>query len=235
MTARMLAIDFRRGPAPLLTILFLVLGGALISEAPGSCDGAMLSLRQAMWSVYPCVLAAAVWHGGAARRRRVLETVATSALPPWPRAAVEGGSIALAGLAAFAALAASLALTGCTGPISAEAAAAGGVTAVSLLAAGFAGLALGRVFFVPMAAPLTLFLVLAVTSVFGGWTEDGSWAMLVLPGVGEDVHEVPLRISLAQALWFAGAALSGWLLASQRGPVAFVPAVVGLGALAALA
>lgn len=88
-----------------------------------------------------------------------------------------------------------------------------------------------RRFPTPMAAPLALFLVIAVTSVFGGWTPDDSDALLLLPSVGEGVTatDLTVRISAAQALWFTGLALTGWLSASRL-PARLAPAVGGLAA-----
>lgn len=244
MTARMLALDLRRGPAPLVALAVLVLGGAQALSAADACDGrwsgALFALRQdAVWLAFPCVLAAGVWRGGRAHRRMLDDALGATSLPAWRRAAVEGGSIGLAGLAAVVVLlGAVMASGGCTsGPGSWAAAGSGAVTALSLLAAAFAGLALGRAATAPMATPLVLFLALAVTSVFGGWTAEDGRAMLLLPAVGEDATPDQLsgRIALAQMLWFAGLALAGWLAASRHGLAGLGAGVAGLVALLALA
>lgn len=232
MTARMLAVDLRRGPAPVLALAVLVLGGAPALSAPSACDDAAMSLRGAMWLVFPCVLAAGVWHGGAARRRDVEEAIVASALPAWRRAAVEGGAIGLTGAAMLLLLLGTLAMTGCgAGPASAAA-----VALLAVQAAAFTGLALGRFTAAPMAAPLTLFAGLVVTATVGGWSAGSSEAMLLLPGVAEDVTpgQLTARISVSQMLWFAGLAISGWLAASGWRLAAVACAVAGLAALMAL-
>ncbi|HYH90339.1 MAG TPA: hypothetical protein VEX67_13980 [Solirubrobacteraceae bacterium] len=246
MTARLLALDLRRGPAPLLALAMLGLGGALVLGAPGGCDGrwpdAVLALRDAGWIVFPCVLAAGVWRGGSARRRQLDDAITASPLPAWRRSAIEGGAIAIAGVATFVVLLAALTVTGgCTsGLLAGRPAAAALAGVLALLAAAFTGLALGRFAVTPMAAPLALLATLAVTFVAGGWSGGSADAMLLFPAVGEDVtpRQLTVRISAGQILWFAGLAVSGWLLAS-RFPARFrltrlVPAAAGLAALAAL-
>lgn len=233
MTARMLAVDLRRGPAPALGLAVLGLGGALVLG--GGCD-AVLSLRRAMWLVFPCVLAAGVWHGGSARRQDLDEAVTASALPAWRRSAVEGGSITVAGFAAFVLLLGAQALNGGCTSLTASSSAAGVVAVLALAAAAFAGLAFGRVAAAPMAAPLVLFAGLVVTSVFGGWSAASGDALLLLPGVAEDAtaDQLTVRISVAQTLWFAGVAVSGWLCASRPRLAALAPAAAGLIGLWAL-
>jgi len=246
VTARALALDLRRGPAPLIALAVLGLGGALVLSDPGGCDGrwpdAVLSLRGALGTALPCVLAAGVWHGGSPRRRGTDDAIAATALPAWRRSAVEGGSIGLAGLAAFVLLLGALTVAGgCTAGLStASSVAALAASALALQAAAFAGLALGRAAVAPMAAPLALFASLVVTMVLGGWSPKGADAMLLLPGVGEDVtvRQLTTRISIGQMLWFAGLAVSGWLCAS-RWPArlrlaGLAPAAAGLVTLVAL-
>jgi hypothetical protein len=232
MTARMLLTDARRGPAAVLALAVLGLGGAL--ALGDGCDAAM-SLRRAMWLAFPCALAAGVWHGGSARRRHVAEAAAAGALPPWRRSAVAGGSLALGGAAAATLLFAAAAVTGDCTAVTAMSAAAGAVAVLALAAAAFAGLALGRIASAPMAAPLALFAALTVGSVFGGWSQDESTALLLLPGVSEAVTAIELRTSAAQLLWFAGAAVSGWLCADRLRLAGLAPAAAGLVALWALA
>jgi hypothetical protein len=246
VTARMLALDLRRGPAPLLVLALLGLGGAGVLGDAGACDGqwpqAVLSLRQTLAIVVPCVLAAGVWHGGTARRRGVDEAIAAGARPAWQRTAIEGGSIGLAGLGAFVLLLGALTVGGgCTSGLPTGTSAASAiVTVLALQAAAFAGLALGRLASAPMAAPLVLFGGLAVTMVLGGWSQGSGAATLVLPTVDEAVraHELTVRISAGQILWFGGLAVSGWLSASRWParfpPARLAPAVAGLAALAAL-
>jgi len=247
MTARMLALDLRRGPASVLALALLGLGGALVLSAPGDCDGswqeAVFSLRRAAWIVIPCVLAAGVWRGGSARRRGLDDTIAAGALPAWRRSAVEGGAIGLAGAAVFVLLLAAVTVAGgcASGLFTGSAAAAAVAGVLMLLAAAFSGLALGRFAAAPMAAPLALFGGLTVGSLFGGWSPDGAAAMLLLPSVAEGVaaSQLTVRVSTAQMLWFAGLAVTGWLVAS-RFPARFglarlAPAAAGLAALAALA
>jgi hypothetical protein len=232
MTARMLLIEARRGPSPILVLAALGLGGATALGA--GCD-AVVALREAMWLVFPFMLAAGVWRGGSARRRHVDEAIAAGSLPSWRRTAVEGGSLALAGAAAAVVLLGAAALTGGCTAVTAEAAAAAAVAVAALAAAAFAGLSLGRLASAPIAAPLVLFLALAVSTVLGGWSAGNATALLMLPGVAEDGTELPLRISAAQLLWFAGLAVSGWLLASRFALAGLAPAAAGLAALWALA
>jgi hypothetical protein len=245
MTARMLALDLRRGPAPLLVLALLGMGGALLA-GDGGCEGrwpvAVISLRETLGIVAPFVLAAGVWHGGSPRRRGVEGTIAATALPSWRRAAIEGGSIGLGGLAAFALLLGALtAGDGCTSALSTgSSAAALGASVLALQAAAFAGLALGRLAPAPMSAPLVLFTGLTLTMVLGGWSPGSSWAMLLVPAVDETVtaRRLTVETSVAQMLWFAGVAASGWLWAS-RPPARFraaslAPVAAGLVALVAL-
>ena len=103
-----------------------------------------------------------------ARRRGVDEALRSTPAPAQRRAAVEGGSLGLASASALVLVLVALLAGGCTpGPLS-----VGAVAVFAVAAAGFTGLALGRVFPAPMAAPLALFLTLVVASVFGGWTQD---------------------------------------------------------------
>jgi hypothetical protein len=233
MTARMLAVDLRRGPAPVLGLAVLGLGGALVLGA--GCD-AVFSLRRAMWLVFPCVLAAGVWHGGSARRRHLDEAVTASALPAWRRSAVEGGSITVAGFAAFVLLFGAQTLNGGCPALTTGSSAAGVVAVLALGAAAFAGLALGRVAAAAMAAPLVLFAGLVVTSLFGGWSAASADVLLLLPGVAEDAaaDQLTVTISVAQMLWFAGLAVSGWLCASRPRLAGLAPAAAGLIGLWAL-
>jgi len=247
MTARMLALHLRRAPAPALALALLGLGGAFVLSAPGECDGrwpeAVVWLRGTEWIVIPCVLAAGVWRGGSARRRQLDDTIAAGALPAWRRSAVEGGAIGLAGAGASVLLLAAMVVAGgcASGLLSWGAAAAVIVSVLAVAAAAFSGLALGRFATAPMAAPLALFAGLTVTAMLGGWSPDGGDAMLLLPSVGEGVTapQLTVRTSGAQILWFAGVAVSGWLVAS-RFPARLrlarlAPAAAGLAALAVLA
>lgn len=87
-----------------------------------------------------------------------------------------------------------------------------------------------------MAAPLVLFTGLVVTSVFGGWSAASADALLLLPGVAEDAatDQLTVKISVAQMVWFAGLAVSGWLCASRSRLAGLAPAAAGLIGLWAL-
>jgi hypothetical protein len=247
MTTRMLAIDLRRGPAPVLALALLVLGGAQILGGSVDCGAGWpdvaLAVRDGMWLAFPCVLAAGVWRGGAARRRQLDGAIRAASLPRRRRSAVEGGSLGLAGIAALALLLVTATAAGGCAPdgLRVDSAAAGLAGGAALVAAAFAGLALGRVAPAPLAAPLALFLALAVGSVFGGWAPGDDAAMLLLPGLGEGVGagDLELRATMAQLCWFAGLAITGWLAAgagSRRSRLtAPLPALAGLAALFALA
>lgn len=226
---RPLLMDLRRGPAPLLALGVLVLAGA---PGASACQSAVLSLRDGLWLALPCVLAAGVWHGGAARRRGVDEALRSTPAPAQRRAAVEGGSLGLASASALALVLVALLAGGCaSGPLS-----VGAVAVLAVAATGFAGLAIGRVFPAPMAAPLALFFTLVVASVFGGWTEESSKALLLLPTAGEGVTAAQLAgaVAAGQLLWFAGLGLAGWLAASGRWRAAALPAAAGLAGLLAV-
>ena len=247
MTARMVALDLRRGPAALLTLALLGLGGVLLLGTPAECAGrwpeAVISLRNnSAWLVIPAVLAAGVWRGGSARRRHLSDVIGASSRPGWQRAAVEGGSIGLVGAATYLLLLATVTVASdCTSALpttSSAAAAVAGVLAIQ--AAAFAGLALGRSAAAPMVAPLALFGAMSVTFVLGGWSGEGSDAMLLLPSLDEGIAAGQLSVSasLGQTLWFAGLAVSGWLCASRWparvNATSLVPALGGLAGLAAL-
>jgi hypothetical protein len=225
MTARMVALDLRRGPAALLTLALLGLGGVLLLGTPVECDGrwpeAVISVRNnSAWLVIPAVLAAGVWRGGSARRRHLSDVIGASSRPGWQRAAVEGGSIGLVGAATYVLLLATVTATGdCTSALptaSSAAAAVAGVLAIQ--AAAFAGLALGRSAAAPMVAPLALFGAMSVTFVLGGWSGEGSDWMLLLPSLDEGIAagQLSVRASLGQSLWFTGLAVAGWLWAARR-------------------
>jgi hypothetical protein len=243
----MVALDLRRGPAALLALALVGLGVVLVLGTPADCDGrwpdAVISLRSSSaWLVIPCILAAGVWRGGSARRRHLSDVIGASSRPGWQRAAVEGGSIGLVGAATYLLLLTTVTATGgCTSALPTASSAGVAVAGVlAIQAAAFAGLALGRLATGPMAAPLALFAGLSVTSVLGGWSGEGSEAMLLLPSLDDGVspQQLSVRTSMGQTLWFAGLAVSGWLCASRwpaRVKIAsLAPAVGGLAGWAAL-
>ncbi|RZU54068.1 hypothetical protein EV385_6005 [Krasilnikovia cinnamomea] len=242
--SRVLRIELRRSVA-FGAVLTLLLGGAvLLYAAPQRWSAGWMALamtqRQYLVLLWPSALAAGAWQARREHRANVAELFASTARPPALRALPVLGALAIAAAGGYLA-AAAVAVpwiidTASYLPAASFAVAAVGV--VSLVAAAWLGLALGRLlpspFTAPAAAVAGMGLLLTIPALF----RDREWlTMLFSPmyGMGQytDYQTVDGRVSAAQAIWLAALAVAGGLLVAAGNRrarlVALLPLALGAG------
>lgn len=232
--SRVLRIEALRGAAPVVLALTLVTGVLFVLSSADNWSGRWGELAQHVRiAVLPwasVTFAAGVWQGGRDARRGLPELLGTTARPRWHRVVLAWLALTLAALASYAVV------VGLAAAVVARFASyAGGdwpflllVAALSLPAFAALGLVVGARlpgrFVVPVAA-VSAYVVLGMLAAAGAL----SWlspliSVSPLPG-----SIYPARLHLVQALWFAGAAVGGLLLAGaarRRLQVAGLAAVV---------
>ena len=247
---RILRIELRRSPAMLVALLSAVTGAGLLVSYPASFAGRWMQLAVAtrldLLVLLPLALAGGAWLGRRDALHRVDELFASTVRPRWqrvlPTAAAFGLAVVAAYLLVFLVGAAWVAPTARYFPGAAVAVAA--VGALSLVAAGWLGMAAGRAVPRLVTAPALAVVGAAVAgmpallppsgSVVGTTTRAGSAVLLLTPihdGNIDDFQTIVARVTVPQALWLAALAVTGLLLlgvVSRRGiALAVLPAVLG--------
>jgi hypothetical protein len=251
MTARILGIELRRSTA-LWAAALIAASGAFLLYATSPPYGWWMELviaqRQLLQVLWPLALGAGAWQARRERRSRIEELLATTPRPRWRRVAPVAVAMAITVLVAYPAmLAAGLGHTSSfAGYFPAGVLPIAAVGALSLVAAAWLGLAVGRLLPSPLTPPLLAvagFAVLAVMpSLLISDNDRVPRAQLLLPSLsGTGTPEfvtVAARANLAQAIWLAALAATGlvaFAAARRRGRVAAIlPAVLGAAVALAL-
>ncbi|MFD0822521.1 hypothetical protein ACFQ0D_30340, partial [Micromonospora zhanjiangensis] len=248
MTGRILRIELRRSVAVGFALLSLVVGTALLLSATGLFAGRWMQLaiatRTMLVVLWPLTLAAGAWLGRRDARARVVELFASTARPRWQR--VLPAAVALAATVVTGYVLMFLIGTAWVVPSSryfpVTALAVVAVGAVSLVAAGWLGMAAGRAMPRLITAPALAVLGILVVGLLPDYVSSRNLvdpaadpdpaALLLNPAYGGSLHDfqtVAARVNLTQLLWLAALAGTGLLLAaaaSRRSvAVAVLPAV----------
>jgi hypothetical protein len=245
---RVLGIELRRSAAPGAAVL-LALAGLLMlwQEPPGWLDGwtaLAVTQRTEGLLVWPLALAAGAWQARRAHLAGVAELTASTPAPPRRRIVPVSAAMTLAAAAAYllATVAGAVAFTRSATyrPPAALGVVAVGVVAV--VAAVCLGLAVGRLLPSAVTAPALAVVGIGVVVVGGTAAERLPWVVQglspVMPRTIFQVHfldflTVSPRVSLAQAAWLGGLALTGLALFAVDGrrarAYALAPALVGAG------
>lgn len=256
MTAgRILRIELRRSAAVGVALLLLASGVALLVTYPQGFAGRWMQLaatgRSALVLLWPLALAGGAWLGRRDARARVDELFSSTARPRLRRVLPVASALAVAVVTAYTLIflvgMAWVVPTARYFPITAVTVSA--VGALSLVAAGWLGMAVGRAIPRLVTAPVLAVVGFAVVGMLPDWASVDSvvkarpapTAVLLTPvlsGTLDDFETITGRTSLAQALWLAALAATGLLVlgaAGRRAAVlAALPAALGFAVTMAL-
>ncbi|GGL04278.1 hypothetical protein [Mangrovihabitans endophyticus] len=253
MTARILRIELRRSVAVPVALVLAAVGTALLLTFTEGFAGRWMQLavagRVLLAALWPLTLAGGVWMGRRDARSRVGELFATTARPRRQRVRPAAAALALCAVAGYALplLAGAAWVIPTSGYFPADAVTVSAIGALSLVAAGWLGLAAGRAAPRLVTAPLLAVAAFAAGTLLPDWlttrasVSDGGLdqapsALLLTPVMVNppaDFQTITTRVDLVQALWLAAVAASGLLLfgARRRGlALAAAPAVVATAA-----
>ncbi|HEX3788055.1 MAG TPA: hypothetical protein VHW44_09345 [Pseudonocardiaceae bacterium] len=252
MTGRVLRIELRRSSVLVSGAALLVIGLVLLYGAVANGQGEVwdrrwvelaLVQRFALLLLWPLALGAGGWLARRDRRAGMEELLSSTSRPGWQRRTATAGALAIALVVAYFLLLALGAVriattTGFDGlgwlPIAV-------VGALSVVAAGWLGLAIGRlvpsVLTPPLLVVFGLVAIGTVTEVVkyaqpGQWTNAVNLLAPTLTTAPDDFTTVAPNVNLLQGLWFLALAATGIgvLAASRPGHrlLAGIPAVLGL-------
>ncbi len=248
MTGRMVGRQLRRSPAVLLALVTGAICTGLLISFPQGIEGRWIQLavssRAVLLLFLPLVLAGGAWLGRRDSLYRVHELFATTARPRWQRALPAAAAYALAVVTAYLAMflvgATWVAPTSRYLPPGAIAAVA--VGALSLVAAGWLGMAAGRAAPRLVTAPALAVLAAGLVGVLPMLVNDlnvGSepgalsptWLLSPVLGEINDFQTIAAHVHVGQALWLTALAVTGLLLltAPNRRTIAagVLPALLG--------
>lgn len=237
-----LGVELRRSAALGAALLALAVGVIALYAAPARWSHGWLSLamttREYTILLWPLTLAAGAWQGRREHRAKVGELFATTPRPRRQRMVPVLGAMALAtGLAYVLVVAAgSASLLTRSHYFAPDFLVISAVGVLSLVAAGWLGLGLGRL--LPALATAPALGVAGVLLVFFTAVANPDWLAAVLSpmyGTGQFSPDQTIDggVSGALAIWMAGLAAAGAvLLTATRGrarAAAVLPVVIGLG------
>ncbi|SCG53346.1 hypothetical protein [Micromonospora humi] len=242
-----LRLELRRSAALGAALLTVVVGLGALYVATGRWSGGWMSLalttREYLLLMWPLALAAGAWQGRREHRAKVGELFASTARPRAARMLPVLGAMALAlALAYLLVTAAGLARIGTAVPYRplATFAVVTGVGVLSLVAAAWLGLGIGRMLPALVTAPALG--AAGVPLIFFSAVGPADWlAAAISPVHGSssfhDYQTVDDRVSAALAIWLVALAVAGLMLFVAGGwrTRAAAVAPVALGLLAATA
>ncbi|MEU8209145.1 hypothetical protein AB0B85_08080 [Micromonospora sp. NPDC049044] len=242
-----LGIELRRSAAAGAALLALAVGVAALYTAPGRWSQGWMSLtltvKEYMILLWPIALAAGAWQGRREHRAKVGELFATTprsrASRMLPVLVAMGASVGLAFLLVVAAGGMRIASTAAYFPPDVVAITL--VGALSLVAAAWLGLGIGRLLPTLVTAPVLA--VAGVLLVFFTAIMRPDWMGAILsPAYGSSpfyaFQTIDPRVTAVLALFMGGLALTGVLLLVARGRrasvAAVLPVLLGFGVAAAI-
>lgn len=248
MTGRILRIELRRGPALAVALLSLALGTALLLSFREGFAGRWLqlaaNLRTLLAVLWPLALAGGAWLGRREAGSGVGELLASTVRPRWQRVLPTAGALVGALVAAYLLIfligAAWVVPAAGYFPIATLAVTA--VGALSLVAAGWLGMAAGRAVPRVVTAPVLAVVGFAVAGLLPDWVMSSASATggtvpraallsPVFAGGLDDFQTLRASVHPVQAWWLAALAATGLLLlgAVRRRAVvlAVLPAALG--------
>ncbi|MEU5551996.1 hypothetical protein ABZ738_19690 [Micromonospora sp. NPDC047793] len=237
-----LGVEIRRSAALGAALITVLAGVGALYVAPARWSGGLMSLalvaREYLLLMWPLALAAGAWQGRREHRSNVAELFGTTARPPVQRMLPVLGAMALtlgsayllvtvAGVARIATSAGYLPLLGFT--------VVTGVGALSLVAAAWLGLGIGRLLPVPATAPaLGVAGVLFVSFSMFLRPEWLAAALSPIHGTSQfhAYQTIDNRVSGALTIWLALLAVAGLVLfvadSWRTRTAALVPVLLGL-------
>ncbi|MEV4821861.1 hypothetical protein [Micromonospora sp. NPDC049274] len=242
-----LGIELRRSAAAGAALIALAVGVAALYIAPGRWSAGWMDLalatKEYMVLLWPIALAAGAWQGRREHRAKVGELFATTprsrARRMLPVLVAMGASVGLAFLLVVGAGGMRIASTAAYFPPDVVAIML--VGALSLAAAAWLGLGLGRLLPALVTAPVLA--VAGVLLVFFTAIMRPDWMGAIMsPAYGSTpfypFQTIDPRVTAVLAIFMGGLALTGVLLLVARGPRAFaaaaLPVLLGFGAAAAI-
>ncbi|TNH30750.1 hypothetical protein FHG89_05735 [Micromonospora orduensis] len=242
-----LGIELRRSAAAGAALIVLTVGVAALFTAPGRWSAGWMSLalttKEYMILLWPIALAAGAWQGRREHRAKVGELFATTprsrARRMLPVLVAMGASVGLAFLLVVGAGGVRIASTAAYFPPDVVAITL--VGALSLVAAAWLGLGIGRLLPALVTAPVLA--VAGVLLVFFTAIMRPDWMGAILsPAYGSNpfypFQTIDARVTAVLALFMGGLALTGVLLLVARGPrtsvAAALPVLLGFGVAAAI-
>ncbi|MPY56421.1 hypothetical protein [Streptomyces spongiae] len=248
MSARILAVELRRSSAPVVGALIAALGVAGLWSVVMSNQGELWDVQWTMLAgfqrimlvlLWPLALGSGAWQARRDRRSGMEELLGTTPLPTWRRTLPTAVALALCLILGYVVTlaAGAVRVAGRTDYLSTDWLPVTAVGALTLVAAGWLGMGIGRLVpsvYTPPVLVVAGFLVLLLPVQLSKSSEPGAISLLA-PNLTTDFDEFTTivgSVSLAQSLWFTGLAGSGLLLlmvARRRTAlVAPVPALLGL-------
>jgi hypothetical protein len=247
--SRILGLELRRSAAIGSTLILAVVGvlAMYFAEGIAFAEGWMqLAMTQRLFLalLWPLALAAGAWQGTRERRAKVTELFASTPRPYAHRTVPTLGAMAIGVLAAYlvTSVAGGLWIIGTARYLPMEFFAVTAVGILSLFAAVWLGLAVGRMLPWLATAPALAIAGLGLLLTIPGATRPDGWLALVFSPIYEmnmpDAYAtVPGRVSASQALWLGALAITAVMLFASSGWRLRVAAVlpVALGAVLAIA
>ncbi|HEX4223490.1 MAG TPA: hypothetical protein VHZ97_14070 [Pseudonocardiaceae bacterium] len=248
MSGRILRIELRRSSAWVTGLVIALLGIAGLLSLALSTEGyvwdgqwATLATFQRIMLVllWPLTVGAGAWQARRDRRSRAEELLGTTARPSWRRMLPAAMAMALCLIVGYVLIFAvgAIKVAGDTDCFSTNWLPVALVGALSLVAAGWLGMGIGRLVpsvYTPPVLVVLGFLVLLLPIQLSKGDAPGSSA-LFSPGFTDTADEfsrVAPSVDVGQLVWFAGLALGGLLLVMFARRIAsmaaLVPAVLAL-------
>ncbi|MEV6593064.1 hypothetical protein [Streptomyces acidicola] len=249
MTTRILGTELRRSAAPVSGALIAALGAAGLWSLVLSHQGELWDAQWTMLAAFqrimlvllwPLALGSGAWQARRDRRCGMEELLGTTPLPAWRRTLPGAVALALCLILGYllTLAAGAVRVAGRTDYLSGDWLPITAVGALTLVAAGWLGMGVGRLLpsvYTPPVLVVAGFLALLLPVQLSKSSEPGSVSLLA-PNLTTNFDEFTTivgSVSLAQSLWFTGLAGSGLLLlmAARRrtaAAVAPVPALLGL-------
>ncbi|MFI9641193.1 hypothetical protein ACIG87_14205 [Micromonospora sp. NPDC051925] len=239
---RILGIELRRSVAVGMALTLLLVGGGILYLEPFAWAAGWMPLaaaqRQYLFLLWPLALAAGAWQARREQRSQVAELFTSTARPRVQRVAPTLAALGIAVVLGY------LAMTAVAVPwiidtasyLPAATFAVLAVGALSLVAAAWLGLAIGRLVSSPVTAPALAVAGIGLLLVIPIAFRSQKWLVALLSpmeGIGlyTDFLTVPGRTSAAQAIWLTGLAVTGVVLlaaGSRRATaMAVLPVVLG--------
>ena len=240
---RVLGIELRRSAAIGTALTVLGIGALLLyfAEGIGFATGWMqlaMSQRLFLAVLWPLAMAAGAWQARREHRSNVTELFTSTPRPTGQRAVPILSAMAIAVVCGYLAMgvAGGLWIAGTAEYLPAQFFVVTAVGGLSLVAAAWLGLGVGRLLPWPATAPALAVAALGFLLSIPWATRPRGWLALVFSPMYEmnmpdDYATVPLRVSGSQTLWLAALALTGMLLfaAGERRTrmAAALPVVLG--------
>ncbi|MFI5889619.1 hypothetical protein ACIA5D_05805 [Actinoplanes sp. NPDC051513] len=241
--SRVFGIELRRSAALGSALILLVIGVLLLffaGQSEFTTGWMQLAMTQRLYLalLWPLALAAGAWQARRETRSNVAELFASTPRPRAHRTMPTLGAMGVAVVGGYVAmgLAGGLWMVRTAHYFPAQVFAVSAVGLLSLIAAVWLGLAIGRLLPSPVTAPALGVAGLGLLLVIPGATRPRGWLALVFSPIYEmnmpgAYATVPGRVSAAQAIWLAALAVTAVLLFASGGwrlrVAAVLPVVLG--------